>query len=70
MLGWQITLVGVAAALFAVTAAVLLDRARMARRAMLGARPEQPPPTALDPVADDRLRALIRWSCPVSATEG
>jgi hypothetical protein len=32
MPGWQITLTAIAAALFAATAAVLLDRARMARR--------------------------------------
>jgi hypothetical protein len=34
MPGWQITLIAVAAALFAATLAVLLDRARTARRHM------------------------------------
>ena len=33
MPGWQITLIAIAAARFAATAAVLLDRARMARLA-------------------------------------
>jgi hypothetical protein len=35
MPGWQITLIALGAALVAATAAVLLDRARAARRAAL-----------------------------------
>ena len=34
MAGWQITLIAVGAALVAATAAVLLDRARAARRSV------------------------------------
>jgi hypothetical protein len=37
MPGWQITLVALGAAVFAATAAVLLDRARTARRAATAA---------------------------------
>jgi hypothetical protein len=37
MPGWQITLIAVGAALLAATAAVLLDRARTARRSAAGA---------------------------------
>jgi hypothetical protein len=36
MPGWQITLIAVGAALLAATAAVFLDRARIARRKMAG----------------------------------
>ena len=57
MPGGQITLIAIAAALFAATAAMLLDRARW--RAGRGCKRglNDPPPTPLA-VADDRPRGL------------